>query len=334
MKYFQAKKNFSLLMVSSLMLVFLQSCGPKPKSDNNSLHSANAKIELGKQLYFETRISKTGTISCNSCHDVMGSGTDNQPFSTGINGLKGGRNAPTVWNAVQYSVQFWDGRAKNLAEQAKGPMINPVEMGMANHDVIVQTIAAIPQYVNSFENVYGKNALTINNIVDAIAAYEKTLITSNSPFDKFMKGDANAISASAKNGYDLIQKIGCTSCHSGNSFSGPSLPEGQGFYMKFPTMTNPELEAKYAFAKDLGRYEVTKNEADKNMWRVPSWENVAITQPYFHNGAVATLEEAVKVMAKTQLGKDLTDEETKDIVAFLSSLTGERPVQTKPVLPQ
>jgi cytochrome c peroxidase len=230
-------------------------------------------------------------------------------------------------------VQFWDGRAATLEDQAKGPIVNPVEMGMENHDAVIQKLSAIPGYKKKFEEVFGANGLNIDNVAKAIAAYERTLITPDSPYDRFMKGDKKALNKKAQNGMQLVQTMGCVACHSGPSFSGPPMPVGQGFYQKFPLIPGSEYDKKYGFSEDLGRYQVTKSDADKNMWRVPTWRNVALTAPYFHNGSVKTLDEAVRVMAKTQLGRDLKQEETGDIVAFLQSLTGKMPKQKEPKLP-
>ncbi|MBO9541619.1 cytochrome-c peroxidase [bacterium] len=291
-----------------------------------------AKVELGRQLYFDPRLSSTGKVSCNSCHDVMAGGEDNRATSLGVFGKTGGRSAPTVWNSAFLSVQFWDGRAASLEEQAKGPMVNPVEMGNPNHDVVVKRLAGIPGYVKQFDAVYGKNSLNIDNVAKAIAAYERTLVTPNSAFDRYVKGDEKALTPAAKRGMDLVQQLGCISCHSGQNFSGPPMPEGTGFYQRFPRIPSA-YDAKYQLKKDLGRYEATRTESDRHMWRVPTWRNVAKTAPYFHNGSVKTLDEAVRVMAKSQLNTTLTDGQTKDIVAFLSSLTGEFPKQKAPKLP-
>ncbi len=288
-----------------------------------------AKIELGKQLFFEKRLSHTSEVSCNSCHDVTGSGTDGLRFSNGIKGQKGGRNSPTVWNAAYMAVQFWDGRAPSLEEQAKGPMINPVEMGMPSHDEVVKRLGDIPDYRKRFTQVFGKDGLTIANVARALAAYERTLVTPNSAYDRFLKGNFKAMNPSALNGLKLVQSVGCTACHFGATFNGPQKA-GQGFYQKFPLIPGSEYEQKYKLTEDAGRFVATKNEADRGMWRVPTWRNVALTAPYFHNGSVATLDEAVRVMAKTQLGKTLTEKEVTDIVAFLNSLTGERPRQSVP----
>lgn len=292
-----------------------------------------AKIELGRKLYFDPRISKTGTISCNSCHNVMLGGEDNRAVSVGIDGLKGGRSSPTVWNAAFNSVQFWDGRAASLEEQAKGPMINPVEMGMESHDAVILRLKSISDYETEFNKVFGKDSLNIENVAKAIATYERTLVTPDSPYDRYQKGDKKALSVGAVRGMKLVQETGCLACHSGPNFSGPRLSAGQGFYQKFPLIPGSEFESKYELSKDLGRYEVTKQDQDKNMWRVPTWRNIALTAPYFHNGSVKTLDEAVRVMAKTQLGKTLEENQVKDIVEFLNNLTGKFPSQIMPRLP-
>ncbi len=295
---------------------------------------SEAKVALGKQLFFDPRLSVDGTVSCNSCHNVMASGTDNRPVSVGVKGQHGGRNAPTVWNAAFLSVQFWDGRAASLEEQAKGPILNPVEMGMPSEEAVIERLKRIPGYVEQFERVFGKGGLTYDNVAKAIAAYERTLLTPNSPVDRYLKGDKQALSPAAVRGMKLVQEVGCTACHFGPNFAGPPLPEGKGFFQKFPTYTDNEYVKKYDLMADLGRYEVTKDPADKHLWRVQTWRNVALTAPYFHNGKVKTLDEAVRVMAKTQLNKDLTEEQVRDIVAFLEGLTGEFPKQELPRLPE
>lgn len=292
------------------------------------------KVELGKILFFDPRLSRTGTISCNSCHNVMAGGDDSRAVSVGIEGKRGGRSSPTVWNSAFHSVQFWDGRAKTLEEQAKGPIENMDEMG-ATHHLVVDRISKIPKYRDLFKKAFGKDdSVNIENVAKAIATYERTLITPNSPFDRFMKGDKKALTADQKAGMEKFQAIGCVTCHSGANFSGPALPVGTGFFMKFPTYPVPDLEKKYKLTGDKGRFDVTKADSDKNMWRVPTLRNVALTAPYFHNGRVTTLEEAVKVMGKAQLNKDLSDEDVKHLVAFLTSLTGEFPAQTMPRLPE
>jgi cytochrome c peroxidase len=306
----------------------LPSKAPEP-ADNIS---NPAKVELGKQLFFDPRLSKDGTVSCNSCHNVMSSGTDNRPTSAGISGQLGGRSAPTVFNAAFLSAQFWDGRAASLEDQAKGPLTNPIEMGMENHEVVIARVKKIDGYKAQFEKAFGKNSINIDNLAKAIAAYERTLITPNSPFDQWAKGDASAISESAQRGFVKMTEIGCTSCHSGPAFSGPRLPIGTGFYQKFPTNTDNEYVKKYDLMADIGRKNVTKMDVDANMFRVPTLRNIAITAPYFHNGKVTDLKEAIKVMGKTQLNKDLAQGEVDDIYAFLNTLTGSIPAQTMPRL--
>lgn len=289
------------------------------------------KIELGKQLFFDPRLSSDGTVSCNTCHNVMLGGTDNRSTSVGVGGAVGPRKAPTVWNAAFMTAQFWDGRAPTLEEQAVGPILNPIEHGMESEEQVVERLKLIPGYVEQFNDVFGE--LTYQNVGKAIAAYERTLITPNSPFDRHIKGDGDALTEAAKRGKQLIQDVGCTACHQGVIFAGPDLPMGTGFFQRFPTFTDNEFVEKYDLASDLGRYEVTGEDADKHMFKVQTWRNVALTAPYFHNGSVWTLDEAVRVMAVTQLDTRLTDEQVADIVAFLESLTGEFPQQTMPILP-
>lgn len=294
------------------------------------------KVELGKQLFFDQRLSRDGSVSCNSCHNVMSGGGDSRATSLGVSLKTGKRSAPTVWNSAFHSVQFWDGRAPTLEEQAKGPLINPVEMAMDDHNVVVERVKAIPGYVTQFKKIFGgKDPVTIDNLAKAVAAYERTLITQNSPFDRYMKGDKKAISAQAERGMRTVVELGCIACHNGPNFNGPTLGPGEGQFRRFPTFTDNAYVEKYHLLDDLGRAEVTKNEEeDGHMFRVPTWRNVALTAPYFHNGSVPTLDLAVRVMAKVQLNKDLTDQQAADIVAFLESLTGEFPKQTMPRLPE
>lgn len=294
-----------------------------------------AKIELGKQLYFDPRVSSTGTVSCNSCHDIMANGTDNRPVSMGVHGKTGARNAPTVFNAAFRSVQFWDGRARSLEEQAKGPAMNPVEMGMPNEKIIAARINSIPGYRREFAAVFGgPNPVTLDHIVQAIASFERTLITTPSPYDHYVAGNKSALSPAAVRGLKLFQSVGCTTCHSGAMFNGPAMPMGKGFYMRFPLNSDNAYVKKYHLAADLGRYEVTHQDADKHLFVVQSLRNVEITAPYFHNGSVKNLAEAVHVMAKTQLNRTLTDAQVGDLVAFLDSLTGGFPKITMPRLPE
>jgi cytochrome c peroxidase len=303
---------------------------PVPKDNPMSAE----KVELGKQLFFDPRLSKDGTVSCNSCHDVMGSGTDSKAFSTGVGGKLGGRSAPTVWNAAFQSVQFWDGRAKNLEEQAKGPLTNPIEMAMGTHDFVMGRIKKVPGYVSQFDKVFGKNAVTIENVSKAIAAFERTLITPNAPLDRYLKGDKKAMTAQAVRGMNLVIELNCVQCHNGKNLSGPELPQGEANWQKFPLIPDEEYTKKYNLLADKGRAEVTKDPEHEHYYRVPTWRNVALTAPYFHNGAVKNLGEAVRVMAKLQLGKTLTDTQVNEIVEFLKSTTGEFPKITMPRIPE
>lgn len=292
-----------------------------------------AKVELGRMLYHDPRLSSTGTVSCSSCHNTMLGGEDNRPVAMGVDGQTGGRSAPTVWNAAFNATQFWDGRAPSLEEQAKGPVTNPIEMGMKSWDEVVARLKQIPGYQAAFQKAFGnEDSITMDNSAKAIAAYERTLITPNSPYDKYVKGGKKALSDQQVRGMDTFAEIGCIGCHSGPAFSG-QMEQGIGVFQKFPMHYNGFFEAKYRFKKDSGRFAETGKEADKQMWKVPTLRNVALTAPYFHNGAVNTLDAAIKVMAKLQLNKDLTAEQVADIEAFLNGLTGTFPEQKMPHLP-
>lgn len=292
------------------------------------------KVSLGQALYFDPRISSTGTVSCNSCHNVMEGGDDSRPTSMGVHGKVGGRSAPTVWNAAFYSTQFWDGRANTLEDQAKGPMTNPIEMGMKDHDTVMDRLKQIPGYKAMFRKAFGNDDMTIDQAAMAIAAYERTLITPNSAYDRFVKGDAKALTANQQKGMKLFAEIGCASCHSGPAFNGQhGIEVGTPVLMKFPTFTNNNYVKKYDFMSDRGREEVTGKATDAYLFRIPTLRNIALTAPYFHNGKVSDLPTAVKVMAKTQLNQDLSKKQVEQIVAFLNGLTGEFPEQRMPRLP-
>lgn len=306
----------------------LPSVAPAPANNPTSA----AKVELGKMLFMDPRFSSTGTVSCNSCHNVMEGGDDSRPVSMGVHGKTGGRNAPTVWNAAFHSVQFWDGRAPLLEDQAKGPVGNPIEMGMKDTETAMQRVRAIAGYKSAFTQVFGKNQMTVDNAAKAVAAFERTLITPNSPFDKYINGDKTAMNTQQIRGMNVFAATGCTSCHSGAAFNGPQSSSGEGFYMKFPTFDNAYIK-KYNLAADKGREEVTGKESDRNLFRIPTLRNITDTAPYFHNGSVNNLHEAVRVMAKSQLSLSLPDNEVNDIVAFLGALTGEYPQITMPRLP-
>ncbi|EPE83705.1 di-heme cytochrome C peroxidase [Leptospira noguchii str. 1993005606] len=289
---------------------------PGGESDTSEL------ILLGEKLYFEKRLSANDTQSCNSCHNVVGKapGVDNLPTSPGAFGKNGVRNSPTVLNAGFHIAQFWDGRAKDLKEQAKGPILNPVEMAMPSASEVEKKIGQIPEYQELFAKAYpdsltkeNSNTLTrmqkitYDNITGAIAAFERTLKTQDR-FDDFQKGNHNALSAVEQEGLEKFITTGCITCHVGPLLGGNSFRKlGQ---------VNP-----YENSSDRGRQDLTKNSSDAFVFKVPSLRNVAITGPYFHDGKVASLEEAVKKMAHLQLGKDLSDSDTKLIVTFLKTLT-------------
>ncbi len=275
--------------------------------------STPAKRDLGKMLFFDQRLSTEGTVSCNSCHNVLSRGD-------GVTPAERARDPHTLWNVAFQTSHFWDGKTTTLETSA--------------HNVVVDRVSKIPGYVSAFKKAFPKDSgISIENISRAIAVYERTLITPNSPFDKFMKGNKKVLSAQQIRGMKLTDELGCTACHSGVNFSGEENM-GVGSFKSFPQVTGSKYEKMYNITQDLGRFEVTKNPEDKNIWRVPTWRNVAVTGPYFHNGSVKSLEEAVRVMGKTQLDSDLTEPQVQDIVAFLGALTGQFPKQTAPKLPQ
>ncbi len=273
----------------------------------------DAKIELGKKLYFEPALSKSGQFSCNSCHNLGTWGVDNQRFSIGHKWQRGGRNAPTSFNSAFWSKQFWDGRAPLLEDQAKGPPLNPVEMASLSEKEVVARLTEAG-YKPLFNDVFGKGSLNYDNMAKAIAAFERTLITPNAPFDKFVRGEGD-ISKAAKRGMQKVADIGCTSCHSGPLFSSNEF-------------------VNFDYGKDTGVKSVTGKNEDDHLFRVQSWRNVAMTAPYFHDGSAETLKEAVQTMARVQLGTKLSDKDVADIVAFLETLTGEAPQVIFPVLPR
>lgn len=278
------------------------------------------KVDLGKMLFFEPRLSKSGFISCNSCHNLSTGGVDALPTSIGHHWQEGPINSPTVLNADFMLAQFWDGRASNLKEQAAGPIANPKEMGFT-HELATETIASMPEYRARFAKVYGDEKVDIDRLTDAIAAFEKTLVTPNSPFDQYLLGKQDAISGDAKAGYQLFKDKGCVSCHNGPAVGGTMFMK-MGLIKPFHTNNPAE-----------GRKGVTGKDADKFVFKVPTLRNIELTYPYFHDGSVWTLEEAVNTMADIQLGQKLTEKETKEMVAFLNSLTGEQPQISLPILP-
>lgn len=279
-----------------------------------------AKVELGKQLFFDPRLSKSGFISCNSCHNLSMGGSDNLPSSIGHNWQEGPINSPTVLNSSLNLAQFWDGRAADLKEQAGGPIANPMEMGFT-HTLAVDVLESIPQYRESFKKVYGKKSIDIDQVTDAIAAFEETLVTPNSRFDQWLKGDKKALTKDELAGYQLFKEVGCTACHNGSAVGGNSFQK-MGLVEPYSTKNPAE-----------GVAGLTGNDADRMKFKVPTLRNVELTYPYFHDGAYWNLEEAVDVMARLQLGRKLQDKQVKQITAFLKTLTGEQPSFALPILP-
>ncbi len=284
-----------------------------------------AKIELGAALYFDPRLSESHTISCNSCHQVGLGGTDGMETPVGHRWQKGGRNAPTVLNSVFNTAQFWDGRAKDLAEQAGGPMVNPIEMA-SNHSHVIEMLKKIPGYKAKFEAAFPgeSDPIVIGNVVKAIAVFEAALITPDAPFDKYLKGDDNALTASQKDGLKLFMDKGCASCHNGVNMGG-------GKYAPFGVVEKPGAE--FLPPADKGRFEVTKSKDDEYVYKVPTLRNIELTAPYFHTGKSWDLKQAVAVMGSAQLGAKLSDDDVTKITVFLASLTGEQPMVVYPALP-
>jgi cytochrome c peroxidase len=279
-----------------------------------------AMVELGKKLFFDPRLSKSGFISCNSCHNLSMGGTDNIRTSIGHNWNEGPINAPTVLNSSLNLAQFWDGRAKDLQAQAGGPIANPGEMG-SSHVLAVEVLQSNPGYVTEFKKVFGNDKVTIEEVTEAIAAFESTLVTPNSRFDKWLQGDMRALSADELAGYKLFKESGCVSCHNGAAVGGNSYQK-MGVVEPYKTSNAAQ-----------GRSGVTKLDADRFKFKVPTLRNVEMTYPYFHDGAANTLKEAVDTMGRIQLGKKFSDAENGKIVAFLKTLTGEQPQLMLPILP-
>lgn len=267
-------------------------------------------IKLGKKLYLDPRLSVNDKIACSSCHGLDNYGVDNQPTSPGHEGKRGGRNAPTTMNAALHIAQFWDGRAKDVEEQALGPILNPIEMGMPSDTAVVDKLKKIEEYKELFAEAFKdeKDPFQYKNVGKAIGAFERTLLTP-SRFDDFLKGDENALNESEKRGLQKFIQMGCTTCHNGVAIGGNS-------YKKIG------LVEPYETA-DMGRFEVTGIETDKKVFKVPSLRNITKTGPYFHDGSVATLDEAIQKMAKHQLGQQVNAEFIGDVKAFLGSLTGK-----------
>ncbi|GHT83210.1 cytochrome c biogenesis protein CcsA [Betaproteobacteria bacterium] len=287
---------------------------PQPKV------TSQAKADLGKKLFFDPRLSRSGFISCNSCHNLSMGGTDNLKTSIGHNWQEGPINSPTVLNSSLSVAQFWDGRAADLKQQAGGPVANPKEMA-SSHDLAVQVLQSIPGYVAEFKAVYGSDKVDIDKVTDAIAEFENTLVTPDSRFDLWLKGDDKALSAGELAGYKLFKDSGCVACHNGPAAGGTSFQK-MGLVEAYTTTNTAE-----------GRVGVTGKDADRFNFKVPTLRNVELTYPYFHDGQAETLEQAVELMGRLQLGRKFTADEVGSIVSFLKTLTGKQPQFGLPLLP-
>ena len=283
------------------------------------------KVTLGKMLYFDPRLSESHNISCGTCHIIGMGGADGRPTSIGHNWQRGGRNAPTVLNAVFNKAQFWDGRASDLKEQAGGPIVNPIEMGMTKERALEQ-LKGIPGYVDAFKKAFPGEAdpIVYDNIGKAIAVFEATLITPDAPFDRWLKGDDKALTDDQKQGLKIFVDNGCSACHNGINVGG-------GMYAPFGVAQKPGWE--FLPPDDRGRFTVTKTVSDDYVFKVPTLRNIELTAPYFHSGHAWDLKQAVAVMGQSQLGQQLSEADIEKVTDFLKSLTGRQPDVALPILP-
>lgn len=292
----------------------LQLFAPLPAAMTSSDNPVtDAKIRLGRVLYYDPRLSANQKISCNTCHPLDAYGAEHAPVSTGFRNQKGSRNAPTVYNAAGHFVQFWDGRAPTVEEQAKGPITNPIEMAMPSHGAAVDVIKSMPEYVALFEAAFpkDKDPITYDNMALAIGAFERGLVTP-SPWDAFLEGNQSALTDTQKAGFNTFAATGCQWCHNGPYVGGSA-------YQKLGTVKPWPIQS------DQGLYQLTKDEADRMVFKVPSLRNIKMTMPYFHDGSVATLDQAIRNMAVHQRGVTLTDGQVKSIETWMDSLTGPLP---------
>lgn len=269
-------------------------------------------VELGRMLYYDKRLSKDKTMSCNTCHDLKKYGVDGEPTSLGVTGQRGARNSPTVYNAAVHISQFWDGRSPDVEDQAKGPVMDPVEMAMPSEEEVAKRLREVPEYRERFAKLFPdeEEPETLDNAAKAIGAFERGLVT-HDRFDDYLEGDLTALEMRELIGLKTFIEVGCASCHSGAALGG-------GQYQKLGLLKPFDTE-------DFGRYDVTGKESDKHNFKVPSLRNIHETGPYYHDGSIADLHEAIHLMAEHQLNKTLTDEEVAQIADFLGCLTGEIP---------
>ncbi len=300
-----------IMLTGSFLSLFSAAIEPIPQK----IDYDKSKAALGKKLFYEARLSKDGTVACVNCHQLPGSGADVVAFSFGVNGAVGTINSPTVLNSGFNFVQFWNGRAEDLKAQAYGPISNPIEMANSM-EAVVRMLKDDETYAQTFKSLY-KEGVTPENIVDAIAEFERALITPNAPFDRYLRGEKGALDAQELKGYELFQSFGCITCHNGVNIGG-NMYQKVGVFLPYEDKT-----------RNLGRYDVTKNEKDKYYFKVPSLRNIALTAPYMHDAKAVTLEDAVFEMFEHQVGDAYTQVEMDAIVAFLKTLTGEEPAVLK-----
>ncbi|MBI3775739.1 MAG: c-type cytochrome [Gammaproteobacteria bacterium] len=336
-------------MFNRLLLITL-ACGPLPSHafdyfqplpkqvpvpKDNPL--SKAKIELGKKLFFDTRLSSGNSTSCNTCHNVNTGGTDGLAVSKGVNGQPTRRNTPALWNIGFQTVLFWDGRAKSLEDQFKQHVVDAHITGYTEANELLKRLQSIPGYAAEFKVVFGSD-ITLDRLAQAVASFERSLISPDSRYDRYLRGDKNALNAQELRGKETFRSVECLSCHFGVNFAGPApgpaLHMGDGFYELFPNHLGSSYDASHRIADDQGVFEFDHDPAHRRLWRVPPLRNIALTAPYFHNGSARTLADAVRIMAKVQLKQDLTDQQVADLVAFLNSLTGRVPKITPPHLPE
>jgi len=307
-------------LVDKAMLGLFQ---PLPEVMGTPERVTEARIDLGRMLFHDPRLSANQKISCNSCHTLAQHGVDNEPTSPGHKGQRGARNSPTVLNAAGHFVQFWDGRAADVEAQAKGPVLNPVEMALPDAQHVETVLRSIPGYAPLFAKAFPneQEPVTFDNAAVAIGAFERTLVTP-SRFDEFLAGEQKALTPEEQKGLVVFVQTGCPTCHAG-PYLGGQMYQKAGLVKPWPSQ------------KDQGRYEVTKADADRMMFKVPGLRNVAKTGPYFHDGSVADLKPAIRMMAAHQLGRDLSDADVDAIAAFLAATTADLPksMVAAPALP-
>nr|VFK19569.1 MAG: cytochrome c peroxidase [Candidatus Kentron sp. LPFa]VFK34250.1 MAG: cytochrome c peroxidase [Candidatus Kentron sp. LPFa] len=317
------KQSFTLLLLSGALVASSAALASEPIEPIAQISPKDvdwAQVELGKKLFFDPRLSKSGFISCNSCHNLGMGGTDNLKTSIGHRWRQGPINAPTVLNASMNIAQFWDGRARDLKEQAGGPIANPGEMA-SSHALAVKVLASIPEYASEFKQVFDTDKIDIDQVTRAIAEFEKTLVTPDSRFDQWLRGDKDALTDQELAGYNLFKDSGCIRCHNGPAVGGASFQK-MGVIKPYKTKNGAQ-----------GRFDVTGKESDRFVFKVPVLRNVEMTYPYFHDGGSATLTKAVDIMGRLQLDKKFTADENAEIVAFLKTLTGKQPSFPLPILP-